>query len=135
MKCSTNFLSRCNDQPSIIFKKLTIRVQHSRNVQILFGDVEGSVEVFERIVLGQLIVINEIGAMAMDEGAECQTVLEGEMEVLYVDVLVWRRFALAPQQQTLLGCHLFHRDVLDGETKNDRPDHSEGHFQVSVDDF
>lgn len=100
----------------------------------------------------------------MDEGTECQTVLqaqhmlytlqsgrqrerdkereserhpylEGEMEVLYVDILVRRRLALAPQQQTLLGGHLLDRNVLDGEAQNDRPDHAERHFQIAIDDL
>lgn len=71
----------------------------------------------------------------MDQRAEGQTVLEREMEVLHVDVLVGRGLALAPQQQTFLRRHLFHRYVLDGETQDDRPDHAEGHLQVTVDDF
>ena len=37
------------------------------------------------------------------------------VEVLDVDVLVGRRLALAPEQETLLGGHLLNRDVLDGE--------------------
>lgn len=54
------------------------------------------------------------------------------MEVLYVDVLVGRRLALAPQQQTLLGGHLLHGDVLYGKTKDDRPDHAQGHLQIAI---
>lgn len=73
--------------------------------------------------------------MAMDEGAECQAVFEGEVEVLDVDVLVGGGLPLAPEQQTFLGSHLLHGDVLDGETQDDGPDHAESHFQVTVDDF
>lgn len=57
------------------------------------------------------------------------------MEVLHVDVLVRRRLALAPQQQTLLGGHLLNGNVLDGKPQNDRPDHTERHLQVAVDDL
>lgn len=63
------------------------------------------------------------------------TYLEAEMEVLYVDILVWSGLALAPQQQALFGGHLFDGNVLDGETQDDRPDHAQRHFQVAVDDF
>lgn len=57
------------------------------------------------------------------------------MEVLYVDVLVGSRLALAPQQQTLLGGHLLHGDVLNGEAQDNRPDHTQSHLQVSIDDL
>ena len=53
--------------------------------------------------------------MAVDEGAERQTISPTQVEVLHIDVLVGGGLPLAPQQQTLLGGHLFHRDVLDGE--------------------
>ena len=58
-----------------------------------------------------------------------------EMEVLNIDVLVRSSLSLAPEQQTFLGGHLFHRDVLDGETQDNGPDHTQGHFHVSVDNF
>ena len=58
-----------------------------------------------------------------------------EVEVLNVDVLVGRRFALAPEEETLLGRHLLHRDVLDGEAENDGPDHTQRHLRIPVHDF
>lgn len=73
--------------------------------------------------------------MTMNEGAEGKAVLEGQVEVLYVDVLVRCRLALAPQQQTFLGGHLLHGNVLDGESQDYRPDHAEGHLQIPIDDF
>lgn len=57
------------------------------------------------------------------------------MEILDIDVLVWSCFSLAPEEETFLGCHLFYGDVLDGETQDDGPDHTEGHLHVAVDDF
>ena len=57
------------------------------------------------------------------------------MEVLYVDVLVGRGLPLAPEQQALLGRHLLHGDVLDGEAQDDGPDHAQGHLHVAVDDL
>lgn len=51
-----------------------------------------------------------------------------EMEVLNVDVLVRGCLALTPQQQTLLGSHLLHGYVLDGEPQDDRPYHTQSHF-------
>jgi hypothetical protein len=57
------------------------------------------------------------------------------MEVLDIDVLVGSGFPLTPQQETLLGCHFLHGDVLDGESQDDGPNHTQSHFQVSVDDF
>ena len=57
------------------------------------------------------------------------------MEVLNVDVLVGRRFALAPEEEALLGRHLLHWNVLDGKAQNDRPDHTQRHLGVSIHDF
>lgn len=57
------------------------------------------------------------------------------MEVLYIDVFVRSRFALAPQQQTLFGCHFLNGNVLDGKSQDDCPNHTESHLKVSVDDF
>lgn len=57
------------------------------------------------------------------------------MEVLYVDVLVWGSLALAPQKQTFFGGHFFNRNVLDSETQDDCPNHTQSHLQVSIDDF
>lgn len=106
----------------------TVRIQHPRNIQVLLGNVEGSIEVLSWVVFGKLVVVDEIGPVPVDERAEGQAVLERQVEVLHVDVLVGGGLALAPQQQTLLGRHLLYRDVLDGETQDDGPDHAEGHF-------
>lgn len=57
------------------------------------------------------------------------------MEVLYIDILVGGGFALAPQQQALLGGHLFNGNILNGKSQDDRPDHTEGHFQIAIDNF
>lgn len=57
------------------------------------------------------------------------------VEVLDIDILVRSSFALAPEQQTLFGGQLFHRDVLDGKPKDDCPDHAEGQFRCTVADF
>lgn len=57
------------------------------------------------------------------------------MEVLHVDVLVRRRLALTPQQQTLLCGHLLDGNVLNGETQDDRPDHTQRHLKVAVNDL
>ena len=58
-----------------------------------------------------------------------------EMEVLHVDVLVGGSLPLAPQQQTFLGGHFLNGNVLDGEAQDDGPDHTQGHLQVTIDDF
>jgi hypothetical protein len=57
------------------------------------------------------------------------------MEILDVDVLVWSCLTLAPQQQAFLGCHFLDGDVLNGETQDDGPNHTERHFQVSINNF
>lgn len=64
-----------------------------------------------------------------------RTNLERQMEVLYVDVLVGSSLALTPQQQTLLGGHLLNGNVLYGESKDDRPDHTQGHLQITINDL
>ena len=67
--------------------------------------------------LGELGVVEKVGPVAVDEGAEGEAVPPGQVEVLHVDVLVGDSLPLAPQQQALLGRHLLHRDVLDGEAE------------------
>ena len=57
------------------------------------------------------------------------------MEVLDVDVLVWRSLTLAPEEETLLGRGFLDGDVLDGEAEDNGPDHTQSHFNVAVDDF
>ena len=57
------------------------------------------------------------------------------MEVLDIDVLVRCSFALAPKEQTFLGGHFLHGDVLDGEPEDDGPDHTKSHLDVAIDDF
>lgn len=57
------------------------------------------------------------------------------MEILDVNVLVGSRLTLAPEQQALFGRHLFDRNVLNGETQNDGPNHTQRHLGVAVNDF
>ena len=57
------------------------------------------------------------------------------MEVLDIDVLVRCSFALAPKEQTFLGGHFLHGDVLNGEPEDDGPDHTKSHLDVAIDDF
>lgn len=83
-------------------QKLTVGVQHSRDVKVLLGHIEGRVQVLQWIVLGEFAVVDKVRPVPMDEGTERQTVLEGQVEVLDIDVLVWSRFALAPEKQTFL---------------------------------
>lgn len=58
-----------------------------------------------------------------------------EMEVLNIDVFVRGSLSLAPQQQPFFGSHFFNGNVLNGKTKDNCPDHTKCHLQVSVDDF
>ena len=57
------------------------------------------------------------------------------MEVLDVDVFVRSRFPLAPEEKTFFGRCVFNGNVLDSESENNSPDHTESHFCVTVDDF
>ena len=85
--------------------------------------------------LGEFVVVDEVGSVPVDERAEGEAVLEAGVEVLHVDVLVGRRLALTPEQETLLSGHLLHADVLDGEPQDDGPDHAQRHLQVTVHDL
>lgn len=76
----------------------TVGVQHAGDVEVLLGYIESGVEVLQRVVLGELAVVDEVGPVPVDEGAEGQTVLERQVEVLNVHVLVRRRLALTPQK-------------------------------------
>ena len=57
------------------------------------------------------------------------------MEVLDIDVLIRCSFALAPKEQTFLGGHFLHGDVLNGEPEDDGPDHTKSHLDVAINDF
>lgn len=81
---------------------LTVWVQHAGDVKVFLGDIECGVQVLERVVFGEFAVVDEVGPVPVDEGAEGQAVLEREVEVLHVDVLVWCSLALAPEKQTFL---------------------------------
>lgn len=59
-----------------IKQKLTLRIQHARDVEVLLSNIKGSVEILQRVVLGQLAVVDEVWSVAMDESAEGQTILE-----------------------------------------------------------
>lgn len=57
------------------------------------------------------------------------------VKVLDIDVLVRGSLALAPQEQSFFGSHLFHRDVLDSKSENNGPNHTQGHLDVAINDF
>ena len=75
----------------------------------------------------------------VENAAECNiqslTISPAQMEVLDIDILVRGSLPLAPEQQTLLGGHLLHWDVLDGEPQDDGPDHTKGHLHIAVNNF
>lgn len=56
----------------------TVGVQHAWDVEVLLCNVEGRVEVLQRVVLRQLVVVDEIRTMSVDQGAERQAVLEAD---------------------------------------------------------
>ena len=58
-----------------------------------------------------------------------------EVEILNVNVLVRRRLALAPQQESFLGSHFLDGNILDGKTQDDGPNHTQSHFGIAINDF
>ena len=94
---------------SKLIAMVTFSVQHLWYVQMLFGNVEGIVEIFDWIVLGQLVVVDEIRTMTMDESAKGETVFEAHVKVLHVYVFVRLCLALTPEQEALLGGHFYRR--------------------------
>lgn len=48
----------------------TFWIQHSWDVQMFLSNIEGCVQVLQRIVLGQFGVVDQVWSMAMDQGAE-----------------------------------------------------------------
>lgn len=59
----------------------TFRVQHAGYVQVLLGDIERGVQILQGIVLRQLMVIDKIGSVTMNEGAEGQTILKTGIKI------------------------------------------------------
>lgn len=58
------------------FRKLTIGIQHSGDIEVFFGNVKGGIQIFKRIVFAEFIVVDEIGTVTMNESAKGETVLE-----------------------------------------------------------
>jgi len=110
-------------------------IENASNVEVLLGDIEGKVEVAKFVFGGELFVVDEIGSVSVDQSAESKTVLERDSEVLDIDVVVWLGLSSAPQEETFLGGETFFAETGDGETKNDGPDETESHLQVTVGDF
>ena len=67
-------------QPTLIRPQITLvhtfRIQHTRNVEMLLGNIKGQIQVVEVVTLLQAVVVNELWAMAVDESTESQTILE-----------------------------------------------------------
>lgn len=59
----------------------TFRVQHAGYVQVFLGDIERGVQILQGIVLRQLMVIDKIGSVTMNEGAEGQTILKTGIKI------------------------------------------------------
>ena len=59
---------------ALIVAKLTFGVQHLGDVEVLLRDVEGQVEVLNRVVLRQFGVVQQVGPVPVDEGAEGKAV-------------------------------------------------------------
>lgn len=55
---------------------------------MLLGEVEREIEIVQRTVLGELVVVQQVRSVTVDERTQCQTILPGHVEVLYVHVLV-----------------------------------------------
>jgi hypothetical protein len=51
---------------------------------MFLGDVEGQVEVVQWIIFGQLRVIQQVGAVAVDQSAERETVLNKGISVEFL---------------------------------------------------
>lgn len=60
----------------LFVKKITVWVQHPWDVKVFLSDIERGVKIFQRIILRKFTVVNQVGSMTMDKGAECQTILE-----------------------------------------------------------
>ena len=55
---------------------------------MLLGQVEGQVEIVQRTVLGELVVVQQVRPVTVDERAQSQAVFPAHVEILYVHVLV-----------------------------------------------
>ena len=98
---------------------LTFRVQKLGQVQLLFGYVEGIVQVVDGVGLGQLLVLNQVWPVLVDQGVKGQAIPPAGGEIADVDVGVASRLHLAPEQEGVLGragllvVFILKADVLD----------------------
>ena len=77
----------------------TFSVKESRDAQFIFGDVEGVVEVSEVVVGVEVSVVDEIGAVRVNESVETQTIAPARREV--GDISRYMRVAERTQKHTL----------------------------------
>jgi hypothetical protein len=116
-------------------RKHILSIEQLGDAEVLLSDVKGQVEVLTRILLAKGVKVEEIGTMLVDEGAESETILEAVLEILNIDITVALGLLLAPEEETLLGAETFLREIADGETKDDGPDHTEGKSDITIADI
>jgi hypothetical protein len=110
-------------------------VEELGDANLAVGNVEGELHVAAVVRLVELVVVDEIGPVDVEERTERQAVVPAGAEVAHVNLVVAGGFALAPQQQALLGRHALFVDVVDCEAQNQRPYQAEYDFSIPVHDI
>ena len=83
--------------------------------------------------LVQLVVVDQIRAVNVEQGAKGQAVVPAAGKVAHFDFFVTCRFALTPEEQSFFGAQPFFVDVADGEAQDQRPYQTEDDLAVAVD--
>jgi len=84
-----------------------LSIEKTSNVEVLLGNIEGKVEISKLVFSIERVVINEVRTMSVDQSTESKTVLEGDSEVLNIDVVIRLSLSSSPQEKTLLSGDTF----------------------------
>lgn len=119
-------------------------VEEGGDAELLFGDGERSLEDLLGRLVEQVVIVDQVGAVLVDQGGKGQTRAPRSREVLDVDAccvvavrlgtvgffftplftLVALGLALAPEEETLLGAVVLNADAADLVVVDDGPDHA-----------
>ncbi len=111
-----------------------LHIEQLRDADLLVGDVESHLHVAPVVRLVERIVVDQVRAVDVEQGAEGEAVVPAGAEVSHIHLVVAGRLALAPQEKTFLGCHALLVDVVDGEAENQGPYQAQDDLAVAVDD-
>ena len=82
-------------------------IEELGETELLFSHVEGVVEIEHGVGFRQFVVLDQLGAMLVDDGVESETVAPRCCKIADVDIVVACRLHLTPKQHNKITMHCF----------------------------